>query len=58
MWSIAAICLLPGTARAIYPSEHFDYSTQIRDAEHLNAFLETGIGDSKAVLVRWIASAG
>ena len=44
--------------QAIYPDDHFDYSTQINDADQLSSLIATTIDAGKTLFVRWIASAG
>ncbi len=42
---------------AIYPSDHWDYSTQLTEA-NFDSTIQGHIDAGKTVFVRWIASAG
>jgi hypothetical protein len=57
-WLLFLTAPIAATYPDIYPEGHFDYVTQIRDVDHLNAFVSESIQDKTAVLVRWIASSG
>lgn len=50
-----AMLLLVAAARAIYPDDHWNYSTQLTE-DTFDGFIETNIASGKTVFVRWIAS--
>ena len=55
----AASLLLSGSSvHAIYPPDHFEYVTEINDADHLSSLVSTTIDAGKTLFVRWIASPG
>jgi len=57
MKPLAAILLLAVSALAIYPSDHWSYSTKLTE-DNYEQFLSDNIAAGKTVLVRTIASAG
>lgn len=47
-----------GVANAIYPSDHWTYSTKITSEAHLRELAQGAINEDKTLFVRWIASPG
>ena len=47
-----------GMARAIYPDDHWTYSTKFTSVEQLNEVAQGAIDKDQTLFVRWIASAG
>jgi hypothetical protein len=45
------------TAQAIYPPDHWSFSTKLSNA-NADGFIKENIDAGKTVFVRWIASAG
>jgi len=48
---------LAGTASAIYPADHWTYSTELTTT-NVDEFVKTNVDAGKTVFVRWIASEG
>jgi hypothetical protein len=55
--SIMSLALLAPTVSAIYPSDHFQYSTKLTQANYVSK-IQSEIDLGKTVFVRWIASEG
>jgi len=49
--------ILAGAANAIYPEDHWTYSTELT-ADNVDEFVKTNVDAGKTVFVRWIASEG
>jgi len=51
--------LLPliGVVAAIYPDDHWDYSTKLTD-DNFDETIQQNIDAGKTFFIRWIASAG
>lgn len=43
-------------ARAIYPDDHFDYVTEIKDHDELDQLIQKAIKKGQTLFVRWIAN--
>lgn len=55
---LAAACsLLAGVARAIYPDDHWSYSTRLTESNFADKVQEE-IDAGRTLFVRWIASPG
>lgn len=59
---MAALSLLFGavlasTANAIYPDDHWTYSTELT-TDNVDGFVKENVDAGKTVFVRWIASEG
>jgi len=55
--ALLALALCPVLATAIYPDDHFKYSTQLT-AETFDDKVKEVVDSGKTFFVRWIASAG
>jgi len=53
----AIFALLLGSVAAIYPDDHWSYSTKLTP-DNFDSFIKTGVDSGKTVFVRWIASSG
>ena len=47
-----------GVVQAIYPDDHWSYSTQVTSPEMFQGLIQDEIDAGKTLFVRWIASAG
>ena len=56
MRALAALCLLVGAA-AIYPDDHWTYSTKLTTQEEFNSFIKAEV-DAGASGVGWRGTAG
>jgi hypothetical protein len=56
MTSVLLVLLLVGAVNAIYPDDHWKYSTEIKDSDTFNAVVEESIAEDQTLFVRWIAS--
>jgi hypothetical protein len=54
---VLALTLL-ACASAIYPEDHWTYSTKINTREELDALVQKETDSGKTLFIRWIASAG
>jgi len=59
---MAALSLLVGalvasTANAIYPDDHWTYSTELTTS-NVDEFVKSNVDSGKTVFIRWIASEG
>jgi hypothetical protein len=54
---VLTAALLVASVSAIYPADHWDYSTKLTE-ENAESFIKENIDAGKTVYVRWIASAG
>lgn len=54
---VAALALLVASASAIYPDDHWDYSTKLT-VENYKDVIQSTIDAGKTLMVRFIASAG
>lgn len=57
MFYSIAILMMLGLAQAIYPSDHFDYSTKLTVGT-FDDQVKSAVDSGKTLMVRWIASAG
>ena len=56
-----ALCLLLVAVmpvHAIYPDDHWQYSTQITDESQFQSHIQSEIDAGRTLFVRWIASPG
>ena len=51
------VAALVAVATAIYPDDHWSYSTQL-NADNFESFIQGNLDAGKTTFVRWIASAG
>ena len=49
---------LLGAAQAIYPGDHWTYSTKVTSESHLRELAQGAIDKDQTLFVRWIASPG
>jgi len=49
--------MMLGFAHAIYPSDHFDYSTKLT-VDNFDEQVKAAVDSGKTLMVRWIASPG
>ena len=56
MAKLVLLALL-GAVSAIYPDDHWSYSTKLTTA-NMDSFVKTAVDGGKTAIVRWIASAG
>jgi hypothetical protein len=56
LYSLAVLMMI-GFAQAIYPSDHFDYSTKLT-VDTFDEQVKSAVDSGKTLMVRWIASAG
>jgi len=49
--------ILASTASAIYPADHWTYSTELTTG-NVDEFVKSNVDAGKTVFVRWIASEG
>jgi hypothetical protein len=49
---------LVGGVAAIYPSDHWDYATQITSEAMFTDLVKSTVDGDGSLMVRWIASAG
>jgi len=57
MFYSIAILMMLGFAHAIYPSDHFDYSTKLT-VDNFDEQVKAAVDSGKTLMVRWIASPG
>mmetsp|Transcript_22195 Transcript_22195/g.32761 ORF Transcript_22195/g.32761 Transcript_22195/m.32761 type:complete len:80 (-) Transcript_22195:985-1224(-) len=57
VWTIAMLSMMPASVMAIYPSDHWDHSTQLT-TENFDSIIQSHIDADRTVFVRWIASQG
>lgn len=58
MARLLAVAFLFGTAAAIYPDDHWSYSTKLTNQDDMDKFIKTNVDAGKTAFVRWIASSG
>lgn len=57
MAKLILLACLVGTVNAIYPPDHWTYSTKL-SSDNVDDFVKSNVDAGKTVFVRWIASAG
>jgi len=61
-FSISSVLLLLvttiGLSSAIYPDNHWNFATQIKDVSGFESHVKDEIDAGRTLFVRWIASAG
>jgi len=56
--SLLLLVTIIGLSNAIYPDNHWDFSTQIKDESQFESHVLSEIDAGRTLFVRWIASTG
>jgi len=55
--TVAMLAAMAGVSAAIYPDDHWSYSTKLTE-ENFDAEVQKAVDGDHTLMVRWIASAG